>query len=116
MNLRPRQANVFLTWQLKLLAAQVLTHKAPVSSQHLVAPNLALSVQQYVNKVLDSWQTGNTLDKQIRYIISFTMIFKLCLYPQQLTLTSSTSGGCSVGIVRSRTQAMELSFFSLGRY
>jgi hypothetical protein len=29
------------------------------------------------------------------------------LYPQQLTLTSSTRGGRSVGIVRSRTQAME---------
>jgi hypothetical protein len=31
------------------------------------------------------------------------------LYPQQLTLTSATSGGRSVGIVRSRTQAMEFS-------
>jgi hypothetical protein len=31
------------------------------------------------------------------------------LYPQKLTLTSSTSSGCSVGIVRSRTQAMEFS-------
>jgi hypothetical protein len=30
------------------------------------------------------------------------------VYPQQLTLTSSTSCGRSVGIVRSRTQAMEL--------
>jgi hypothetical protein len=29
------------------------------------------------------------------------------LYPQQLTLTSSISGGRSVGIVRSRTQTME---------
>jgi hypothetical protein len=36
------------------------------------------------------------------------------LYPQQLTLTSSTSGGRSVGIVRSRTQAMGFSLvFSL---
>jgi hypothetical protein len=34
------------------------------------------------------------------------------LYPQQLTLTSSTSRGLSVGIVRSRTQAMEFSFSS----
>jgi hypothetical protein len=33
------------------------------------------------------------------------------LYPQKLALTSPTSGGRSVGIVRSRTQAME---FSLG--
>jgi hypothetical protein len=31
------------------------------------------------------------------------------LYPQKLALTSLTSGGRSVGIVRSRTQAMEFS-------
>jgi hypothetical protein len=30
------------------------------------------------------------------------------LYPQKLATTSSRSGGCSVGIVRSRTQTMEL--------
>jgi hypothetical protein len=32
------------------------------------------------------------------------------LYPQRLALTSPTSGGRSVGIVRSRTQATEFSF------
>jgi hypothetical protein len=32
------------------------------------------------------------------------------LYPQKLTITSPTSGGRSVGIVRSRTQTMEFSF------
>jgi hypothetical protein len=32
-------------------------------------------------------------------------------YPQKLALTSPTSGGRSVGIVRSRTQDMEFSFF-----
>jgi hypothetical protein len=32
------------------------------------------------------------------------------LYPQKLALTSSTSGGRSVGIVRSQTQATEFSF------
>jgi hypothetical protein len=32
-------------------------------------------------------------------------------YPQQLTLTSSTSGGRSVCIVRLPTQATEISFF-----
>jgi hypothetical protein len=31
-------------------------------------------------------------------------------YPQKLALTSTTSGGRSVGIVRSRTQATEFSF------
>jgi hypothetical protein len=37
------------------------------------------------------------------------------VYPQKLALTSPTSGGCSVAIVRSRTQATEFSFsfFSL---
>jgi hypothetical protein len=33
------------------------------------------------------------------------------LYPQTLAITSPTSGGRSVGIVRSRTQTMEFSFF-----
>jgi hypothetical protein len=32
------------------------------------------------------------------------------LYPQKLALTSPTSGGRSVGIVRSRTQATEFFF------
>jgi hypothetical protein len=35
------------------------------------------------------------------------------IYPQKLPLTSSTSGGRSVGIVRSRTQATEISFSSV---
>jgi hypothetical protein len=34
----------------------------------------------------------------------------LCLYPHKLAITSPTSGGRSVGIVRSRTQTMEFSF------
>jgi hypothetical protein len=33
------------------------------------------------------------------------------LYPQKLALTSSTSGGRSVGILCSRTKATEISFF-----
>jgi cytochrome bd-type quinol oxidase subunit 2 len=32
------------------------------------------------------------------------------LYPQKLALTSPTGGGRSVGIVRSRAEAMEFSF------
>ena len=31
------------------------------------------------------------------------------LYPQKLALTSPTGGGCSVGMVRSRTKATEFS-------
>jgi hypothetical protein len=32
------------------------------------------------------------------------------LYPQKLALTSPTSSGCSVGVIRSRTKATEFSF------
>jgi hypothetical protein len=35
------------------------------------------------------------------------------LYPQKLTLTSLTSGGRSIGIVRSRTQATEVFLFDI---
>jgi hypothetical protein len=34
------------------------------------------------------------------------------LYPQKLAITSPTSGGRSIGIVRSRTQTMEFRFFN----
>jgi len=37
------------------------------------------------------------------------------LYPQKLALTSPTGGGRSVGIVRSRTKATELSWVESGR-
>jgi hypothetical protein len=39
-------------------------------------------------------------------------------YPQKLALTSPTSGGCLIGIVRLRTQAMEFgfSFFYISRW
>jgi hypothetical protein len=38
------------------------------------------------------------------------MLARDTLYPQKLALTSPTSGGRSVGVVRSRTQAMEFCF------
>ena len=38
------------------------------------------------------------------------------LYPQKLALTSPTGGGCSVGMVRSRTKATEFSFSFLYVY
>jgi hypothetical protein len=38
------------------------------------------------------------------------------VYRQKLALTSPTSGGLSVGIVRSRTQATEFSFFLVYSY
>jgi hypothetical protein len=58
---------------------------------------------------------------RIKGIPLFSLILKRSpdhvapLYPQELALTSPTSGGLSVGIVRSRTQAREffISIFSL---
>jgi hypothetical protein len=41
------------------------------------------------------------------------MVYLSCLYPQKVALTSPTSGGRSVGIVRSRTQTMEEVLFKL---
>jgi hypothetical protein len=38
------------------------------------------------------------------------------LYPQKLALTSATTGGRSVGIVRSRTQATEFLVFIPCKY
>jgi hypothetical protein len=38
------------------------------------------------------------------------------LYPQKLAITSLTSGGRSVGIVRSRTQTMEFFYAKLSQY
>jgi hypothetical protein len=41
---------------------------------------------------------------------------RVTLYPQKLTLTSPTSGGRSVDIVRSRTQVTEFSLVYSGDY
>jgi hypothetical protein len=38
------------------------------------------------------------------------------LYPQELAVTSPTSGGCSVSIVRMRTKATEFSFSLMQEY
>jgi hypothetical protein len=51
-----------------------------------------LEIREYNRRDLSRWPRGS-------------------LYPQNLELTSPTSGGRSVGIVRSRTQAMEFFFF-----
>jgi hypothetical protein len=50
-----------------------------------------LEIREYGSKDLSLWPHGT-------------------LYPQKLPLTSPTSGGRSVGIVRSQTQATEFSF------
>jgi hypothetical protein len=44
----------------------------------------------------------------VRYELNLYMLCRV--YPHKLAITSPTSGGRSVGIVRSRTQTMEFSF------
>ncbi|KAK3923529.1 Anaphase-promoting complex subunit 1 [Frankliniella fusca] len=44
-----------LTWQLKLLVAQVL-RQGRIGDKPVVTPDLALSVHQTVNKILESWE------------------------------------------------------------
>jgi hypothetical protein len=49
----------------------------------------------------------------MRYELNLCMLRrrKCTLYPHKLAITSPTSGGRSVGIVRSRTQTVEFSSF-----
>jgi hypothetical protein len=48
------------------------------------------------------------ISKQFRILYNEEPDHAAPLYPQELALTSPTSGGRSVGIVRSRTKATEL--------
>lgn len=46
-----------LSWQLKLLIAQVLRPNR-IGDKPVVTPDLALSVHQTVNMILESWEKG----------------------------------------------------------
>jgi hypothetical protein len=69
-----------------------------------------LSLVRTTEEVLGRKRSGSGLDRR-----DYCRENPLCplhdtLCPQKLTLTSPTSGGRSVGIVRSQSQAMEFSF------
>jgi hypothetical protein len=71
-----------------------------------------LSLVSTTEELLDRKSSGPGLENRdyglgIRYADHETT-----LYPQKLALTSSTSGGHSIGIARLRTQATELVFVS----
>lgn len=53
-----------MTWQLKLLVAQVL-RAGRLGDKPVVTPDLALSVHQTVNMILESWEKGEILFIQL---------------------------------------------------
>jgi hypothetical protein len=58
----------------------------------------------YFSARLENWEYGRTDSSHSP---------RVSLYPQKLAITSPTSGGRSVGIVRSRTQATEFIIYFL---
>jgi hypothetical protein len=59
----------------------------------------------------------NLLEPMVFYeTVEITYALLVALYPQKLALTSPTSGGRSVGIVRSRTKATEFVLLILLAY
>jgi hypothetical protein len=66
-----------------------------------------LSLVSTIEELLETKSSGSGLENRDYGRRDSSRWQRCTLYPQQLTLTSSTSGGRSVGIVRSRTQAME---------
>jgi hypothetical protein len=72
-----------------------------------------LSLVSTIEEVLEIKSSGSGLENRDYDRKDSSRWQRGTLYPQQLTLTSSTSGGRSVSIVRSRTQATE---FSLGTH
>jgi hypothetical protein len=68
---------------------------------------LTSDASQHWDYIMCSWAL---YDSQFKYLL-LPHGPRGTLYPQKLAITSPTSGGRSVGIVRSRTQAMEFSFF-----
>jgi hypothetical protein len=68
-----------------------------------------LSLESTIEELLERKSSGPCLETEITEGIH-RADYVTPLYLQKLTLTSLTKGGCSVGIVRSRTQATEFVF------
>jgi hypothetical protein len=67
-----------------------------------------LSLVSTTEKVLERKSSDSGLERREYGRRDFSRLPRGTLYPQKLALTSPTSGGRSVVIVRSRTKAMEL--------
>jgi hypothetical protein len=74
-----------------------------------------LSLVSTTEELLDKKSGGSCLENREYGRMDPSSWPRGTLYPQKLAMTSPTSGGRSVGVVRSRTQTMEFSF-SLGHY
>jgi hypothetical protein len=71
-----------------------------------------LSLVSTVEELLERKCSGSGLERQEYGRRDPSRRPRGTLYKQKLALTSPTSGGCFVGIVRSRTQTTEFRFFS----
>jgi hypothetical protein len=69
-----------------------------------------LSLVSTVEEVPENKSSGCGLENLEYGLGDPSRCSRYTLYPQKVALTSPTSGGRSVGIVRSRTRAMEFSF------
>jgi hypothetical protein len=67
----------------------------------------ALSFVNTIEELLEIKSNGSDLENRDNGRRDSSRWQRGTLYPQQLTLTSSTSGDRSVGLLRSRTQALE---------
>jgi hypothetical protein len=70
----------------------------------------ALSLVSTTEELLDKKSSGSCLENREYGQRDPSRWPRGTLYPHKLAITSPTSGGRSVGIVRSRTQTMEFSF------
>jgi hypothetical protein len=70
-----------------------------------------LSLVSTIEELLERKSRGSGLENREYGRRDPSRLPRRSLYPQKLALTSSTSGGRSVGIVRSRTQTTEFIFF-----
>jgi hypothetical protein len=70
-----------------------------------------LSLVSTIEELLEINSSGSRLENRDYSRRNPSRLPRGTLYPQMLALTLPTSGGRSVGIVRSRTEATEFSFF-----
>jgi hypothetical protein len=75
-----------------------------------------LSLVSTTKKLLERKSSGSSLEIREYRRRDPSRLPRGTLYPQKFALTSPISGGCSVGIVRSRTQTKEFSFFLVYQY
>jgi hypothetical protein len=71
----------------------------------------SLSLVNTIEELLEIKSSGSGLETEITAVGIRHADLVTPLYPQTLALTSLTSGGRSVGKVRSRTHAMEFFFY-----